>query len=660
METEFNPNRRRSSGFSEFSTHSIESELSVASSLPAFSDLNSEVFVSKATGNGYPIIQSNGSLKFGPPLNFDGQEPGAECELYIKDFPTEFKECHLIPHFERFGEIYDFRLMMDYDNNNRGYAFVRFIQEEAANAALEVMKYFLLPNGSTLQVQKSYSKCRLYASNLPKDVPQENIQGIFRDIFPKMTNMTIHVTEQCNRAFAFIDFPDHATALEAKMSASPGYLYLFDREIKIVWAFPERQIQIPIDNTRKTLFIRNIGLSVNTADIKVFLTKAVPAKVIKNISSVRDFAFVDFSDHKSAEKVKEMLNGKVICKTPIEIEWARPPADDSIHNLKQTDFDLKLRLRCIANYWQSPIFIYGRVYEEIQVQCACVIIKSVTLVHYYFLEISYLDLIDMHSRICEVIVNLIEKFGNLPSEHLIIKVEGEVFSVIGVMKHMSVSPTIIPSLKYSSEFTIFAGEIVDLALMANIIGTSNYTELYKSYKARISNTNNFEFMNDLNINGRVLGYFMQKPRNNLPNLKEMSSDEMIFVLCCAYNYNNVNFFNALPTRYPLKYFYNNGVINHHQYVISAALLPIRFVQTKRNNGSCFGHITFGIVSQSKVQTPLQPQRPQWFYPRTYTPAIRPFFPQVVMSPAYPIYTPSVQITTNRAPVPLKAANSNAF
>lgn len=248
MEMNFTANRRRSSAFSGVSCLTTDSGISVSSpSFSAASDLNSELFVSQANGNGYPIVQNNGCKKFGPPLNYEGEEPGAECELFIKDFPKDYLEYHLIPHFERFGDIYDFRLMMDYDYNNRGYAYVRFNKEESAVAALEVMKYYILPNGTTLQVQKSYNKCRLFVSNLPKDVPQEKIKAVFQNLFPKMTDMVIHVTEQNNRAFAFMDFPDHKAALEAKMRTSPGSLDLFDREVKVVWAFPERQVQLPTE-----------------------------------------------------------------------------------------------------------------------------------------------------------------------------------------------------------------------------------------------------------------------------------------------------------------------------------------------------------------------------------------------------------------------------
>lgn len=157
--------------------------------------------------------------------------------------------------------------------------------------------------------------------------------------------------------------------------------------------------------------------------------KSVPAKAIKNISPVRDFAFVDLVDHETAKKIKEDLNGQIISKTAVEIEFARPPSEDSIHSLRQTDFDQRLRLKCMANYWDMPIYLYGRVYEDKKIQNVCVIIKVGCEPHYYFCEINYTDLVDIQSRIAEVIVKMIDEFLHLPSEHLVIKVDKEYFAV---------------------------------------------------------------------------------------------------------------------------------------------------------------------------------------------------------------------------------------
>lgn len=336
----------------------------------------------------------------------------------------------MVPHFERFGRIYSFRLMMDYDYRNRGYAYLRYSNESEAQCAIDVMKYYLIENGKTLDVQKSYNKCRLFIRNIPREKDYDEVFSTLKVLFPKMCKLIFHSNGKQNRGFAFIDFPDHESALEAKMQSSPGYIHLWGQEIKIVWANPERngELESTYEST-STLFVRNIGLDVTTQEIKSFIEQAVPRTSILQLTTVRDFAFIDFHTHEAAECVKEKLQGKRVKASPVDIEWARPPAENSVHQLKNTDFDAELRLFCIANYWDVPIIIYGRVYDKYRVQCASIIIKRESSVHIFLVEICYINLTDIQSRLCEIIVSIINAFGHLPTQHLVIRADKEGFTI---------------------------------------------------------------------------------------------------------------------------------------------------------------------------------------------------------------------------------------
>lgn len=178
--------------------------------------------------------------KYGPPPNWTGPVPSISCELFIKEIPRKNFEHELIPHFERFGIIYEFRLMMDYDYSNRGYGYLRYTNEADAQCAIDVMKFYLVENGKTLEVQRSYNKCRLFVGNIPRDKNYEEVHNTLKEMFPEMCNMIFHGYGHQNRGFAFIDFPDHDAALRAKVKSSPGFIRIWGQEIKVVWANPER------------------------------------------------------------------------------------------------------------------------------------------------------------------------------------------------------------------------------------------------------------------------------------------------------------------------------------------------------------------------------------------------------------------------------------
>lgn len=129
---------------------------------------------------------------------------------------------------------------MDYDYHNRGYAYLRYFTEAEAQCAIEVMKFYLVENGKTLNVQKSYNKCRLFVGNIPREKSYDEVYIVLKQLFPRMTKLIFHTSGTQNRGFGFIDFPDHDAALEAKMKSSPGYMQLWGNDVKIVWANPER------------------------------------------------------------------------------------------------------------------------------------------------------------------------------------------------------------------------------------------------------------------------------------------------------------------------------------------------------------------------------------------------------------------------------------
>lgn len=208
---------------------------------------DSETFLcqSGSDGENFPIMQINGRRVYGPPLDWTGPPPPDGTELFIKKLPKKMLENDILPLFLRFGPIYEFRLMMDYNNLNRGYGYIRFGTREAALRAMEVMNHYLTSNKTNLIVQQSYDKCRLFVGNLPRQLTREDIEMTFKNIFPEMGSLVMHnriSDENKNRGFGFLDFPDHKAALLAKKKCSPGIIRLWNTDVKIVWANPERTV----------------------------------------------------------------------------------------------------------------------------------------------------------------------------------------------------------------------------------------------------------------------------------------------------------------------------------------------------------------------------------------------------------------------------------
>ena len=88
---------------------------------------------------GYSIVQQNGQRRYGPPPDWDDRQPPRGCEVFVGKIPRDCFEDELVPVFERFGRIYEMRLMMDYNGMNRGYAFVVYTQASDAKECVRAL-----------------------------------------------------------------------------------------------------------------------------------------------------------------------------------------------------------------------------------------------------------------------------------------------------------------------------------------------------------------------------------------------------------------------------------------------------------------------------------------------------------------------------------------
>lgn len=275
-------------------------------------------------------IQTNGVRITGPLSDWQGPPPTHDCELYVRKIPHILCELDILPHFKRFGPIYEFRLMMDYNAQNRGFAFVKYTTEAHALRAMEVLAHLFILPGKRLEIEKSYDKCRLFVGNIPKTLPSDQVHHNFRIIFPDMIRLVLHrdtANPRQNRGFAFVDFADHHTANRAKLelTASNSHCQIWNRPLKIVWANPERSVDHHAFSQTKTLFVRNVNMAINKEMILRHLSTAVERRRIEKIARTRECAFIDFRDRESGQRVIDQLNGSTLKGSQLDIQWALPP-----------------------------------------------------------------------------------------------------------------------------------------------------------------------------------------------------------------------------------------------------------------------------------------------------------------------------------------------
>ncbi|NXC30385.1 A1CF factor, partial [Campylorhamphus procurvoides] len=281
---------------------------------------------------GYNLIQENGQRKYGgPPPGWDGPPPERGCEIFIGKLPRDLFEDELIPLCEKIGKIYEMRMMMDFNGNNRGYAFVTFANKQEAKNAIKTLNNYEIRNGRLLGVCASVDNCRLFVGGIPKTKKREEILAEMKKVTDGVVDVIVYPSaadKSKNRGFAFVEYENHRAAAMARRKLLPGRIQLWGHPIAVDWAEPEVEVDEDTMSSVKILYVRNLMLSTTEETIEKEFNNIKPGAV-ERVKKIRDYAFVHFNKREHAVEAMKALNGKVLDGSPIEVTLAKPVDKDS-------------------------------------------------------------------------------------------------------------------------------------------------------------------------------------------------------------------------------------------------------------------------------------------------------------------------------------------
>uniref|UniRef100_A0A8C6I2P5 APOBEC1 complementation factor n=1 Tax=Mus spicilegus TaxID=10103 RepID=A0A8C6I2P5_MUSSI len=259
--------------------------------------------------------QENGQRKYGgPPPGWDSTPPERGCEIFIGKLPRDLFEDELIPLCEKIGKIYEMRLMMDFNGNNRGYAFVTFSNKQEAKNAIKQLNNYEIRTGRLLGVCASVDNCRLFVGGIPKTKKREEILSEMKKVTEGVVDVIVYPSaadKTKNRGFAFVEYESHRAAAMARRRLLPGRIQLWGHPIAVDWAEPEVEVDEDTMSSVKILYVRNLMLSTSEEMIEKEFNSIKPGET--------NYGFVHFHH----------LFGCVLDGSPIEVTLAKPVDKDS-------------------------------------------------------------------------------------------------------------------------------------------------------------------------------------------------------------------------------------------------------------------------------------------------------------------------------------------
>ncbi|XP_068134990.1 probable RNA-binding protein 46 isoform X2 [Hyperolius riggenbachi] len=316
------------------------------------SNQNEAALLALMERTGYNMVQENGQRKFGgPPPGWEGPPPPRGCEVFVGKIPRDLYEDELVPLFERAGKIYEFRLMMEFSGENRGYAFVMYTNKEDALQAIRILNNYEIRPGKFIGVCVSLDNCRLFVGAIPKEKKKEEILEEMRKVTDGVVDVIVYPSandKAKNRGFAFVEFESHRAAAMARRKLIPGTFQLWGHTIQVDWADPEKEVDEETMQRVKVLYVRNLMISTSEETIKSEFNKFKPGAV-ERVKKMRDYAFVHFFNRDDALAAMSIMNGKYIDGASIEVTLAKPASKEA--NWKQQgDGHLSPNAEYLFNY----------------------------------------------------------------------------------------------------------------------------------------------------------------------------------------------------------------------------------------------------------------------------------------------------------------------
>ncbi|KAJ8981184.1 hypothetical protein NQ317_014828 [Molorchus minor] len=277
--------------------------------------------------NGYQIIQTNGQRVYAPPASKNCPSPSKGCEVFIGKLHKNLYEDELIPLFEKVGPLYKFRLMLDFMEQTRGYAFATYFTPQDASRAVEKLNKFEIRPKLKIVVYKSVDNRRLFIGNLPTDRTRLEVQELLKRYVNGVVDVIMYPDYHqpwLNRGFVFVEFEEHRYAALARRQFTPENLVAWGQTLYVDWADPIPEVEPHVMARVTILYLKNLPLDYNSEEIHTIICNVIGSQVVRKVHKMFSYAFVHLVNRKHAELALSKLQGLIIRDQAIEIEWARP------------------------------------------------------------------------------------------------------------------------------------------------------------------------------------------------------------------------------------------------------------------------------------------------------------------------------------------------
>ncbi|KAL2455601.1 Polyadenylate-binding protein 2 [Abeliophyllum distichum] len=273
--------------------------------------------------------------------------------IFIKNLDKEIDHKALHETFSSFGNVLSCKVATDASGQSKGYGFVQFTSEEAAQQAMEKLNGMLL-NGKQVYVGPFVRKqerdisvnktkfTNVFVKNMSEETTEEDLRKIFGE-FGLLTSVVVMRNEDGkSKCFGFVNFEnaeDAARSVESlngkKFDNKEWYVgraqKKSERELELKLQF-EQSVKEAVDKSQgSNLYVKNLDDSIGDDELKEVFSpfgSITSCKVMRDPKGIsRGSGFVAFSSPEEASRALLEMNGKIIVSKPLYVALAQRKED---------------------------------------------------------------------------------------------------------------------------------------------------------------------------------------------------------------------------------------------------------------------------------------------------------------------------------------------
>ncbi|ORX57069.1 polyadenylate binding protein [Hesseltinella vesiculosa] len=271
--------------------------------------------------------------------------------VFIKNLDTSIDNKALHDTFSAFGNILSCKIAMDESGNSKGYGFVHYETEEAAENAIKHVNGMLLNDKKVYvghhiarkerqaKIEELRSKfTNVYVKNLDTEVTDDEFTAMFEQFGPITSALISRDEEGNSKGFGFVNYENFEDAHKAvdnlndkDINGKPLYVGRAQKKAEREEELRRQYEQAKMEKLNKyqgvNLYIKNLDDDIDDERLRQeFSVYGVitSAKIMRDEKeNSKGFGFVCFSAPDEATKAVTEMNGRMIGSKPIYVALAQ-------------------------------------------------------------------------------------------------------------------------------------------------------------------------------------------------------------------------------------------------------------------------------------------------------------------------------------------------